>query len=401
MFRDFIRNHVFERFPLFSGICLGIAQALLLVWGFALQGRGFAAIPFRWLTLALMCLAFANAWLLPRLGLAQPTSRVLAVLERAYLAIGFATIVVAGAIGAFALTFALGIPLLAFAGVSDTAAFTLFRIGSVAVAAIAVTALCHGAWIVPRRLDVTQIRVEIPGLDPNLRGLRIAHLSDLHIGNGLEGARLAAIVDRTNAIAADLVVLTGDLFDHDPRFLESGAAALALLRARLGVFAVLGNHDWMTGMEAVAAALAPHAPRIVLLRDAWSKLATDAPLYVAGAEDPGRDWTENGGGLPAIDALAADMPADGPRILLVHRPDAFAQATQRGFALTLSGHFHGGQIALPFAGGRWNVARALTPFPRGAYRMQGAHLYVSRGLGFAGPRIRFGSDPEIAVLELA
>lgn len=399
--RDFFRNHVFERFPLFSGICLGVAQAFLLAWGLALHEGGLAAVPFGWLMLVLVVLALANGWLLPRLGLTQPASYSLALLERAYLAIGFGTIVIAGVIGAFALVFVLGIPLLAFAGVSDTAAFTLFRTGSVAFVAIATAALCHGVWIAPRRLEVTQIRVAIPGLDLKLRGLRIAHLSDLHIGNGLEGARLAGIVDRTNAIEADLVVLTGDLFDHDPRFLDAGAAALARLRARLGVFAVLGNHDWMTGTEAVAAALAPHAPRVVLLRDAWAKLFTDAPLYVAGAEDPGRDWTENGQGLPAIDALAAEMPVDGPRILLVHRPDAFPQATQRGFALTLSGHFHGGQIAFPFAGGRWNVARALTPFPRGAYRMQDAHLYVSRGLGFAGPRIRFGSDPEITVLELA
>jgi hypothetical protein len=370
-----------------------------VAWGFVLSG-GPAAVPFGWLVPCLLLLATVNGWIMPRVGLAQPASRLAAVAEQAYLAIGFGTIVVAGAIAAFALGFGVLVPLLAFAGVSDAAGLALFRGGSVAVAAMAVAALLHGFWIVPRRLEVTHLRVDLPELDPKLRGLRIAHLSDLHIGNGLEGARLAAIVDRTNAIGADLVVVTGDLFDHDPHFLVPGAAELARLRARLGVLAVLGNHDWMTGLEAVAAALAPHAPRIALLRDEWTKLATDAPLYVAGVEDPGRDWTENGQGLPAIDALAAGMPGDGPRILLVHRPDAFPQAVERGFALVLSGHFHGGQLALPFAGGRWNAARALSPFHRGVYRAGSSHLYVTRGLGFAGPRIRFASDPEIAVLEL-
>lgn len=400
MLRDFFRNHVFERFPLFAGICLGVAQGALIAWGFVLSG-GPSAVPVAWLVPCLLLLAAANGWIMPRVGLAQPASRGAAVAEQAYLAIGFGTIVVAGAIAAFGLAFGLLAPLLAFAGVSEAAGLALFRAGSVAVAAAAGGALLHGFWIAPRRLDLTRLRVEIPDLDPKLRGLRIAHLSDLHIGNGLEGARLAAIVERTNAIGADLVVVTGDLFDHDPHFLAEGAAALARLRARLGVFAVLGNHDWMTGVEAVAAALAPHAPRITLLRDEWAKLATDAPLYVAGVEDPGRDWTEGGQGLPAIDALAAGMPGDGPRILLVHRPDAFPQAAERGFALVLSGHFHGGQLALPFAGGRWNAARALSPFHRGAYRAGSSHLYVTRGLGFAGPRIRFGADPEIAVLELA
>jgi predicted MPP superfamily phosphohydrolase len=87
-------------------------------------------------------------------------------------------------------------------------------------------------------------------------------------------------------------------------------------------------------------------------------------------------------------------------VLLVHRPDAFAQAAALGLPLVLAGHFHGGQIALPVGEGRWNAARLLTPYHRGRYRLGDATLYVSRGLGFAGPRVRFGSRPEIAVLEL-
>jgi predicted MPP superfamily phosphohydrolase len=87
-------------------------------------------------------------------------------------------------------------------------------------------------------------------------------------------------------------------------------------------------------------------------------------------------------------------------LLLVHRPDAFVQAAALGVRLVLAGHFHGGQLALPVGNGRWNAACFLTPYHRGLYRTGDATLYVSRGLGFAGPRVRFGSRPEIAVLEL-
>jgi predicted MPP superfamily phosphohydrolase len=130
------------------------------------------------------------------------------------------------------------------------------------------------------------------------------------------------------------------------------------------------------------------------------RLPADAPLYLAGIEDPGRDWTEHGHGLVMMEKLAAAAPSDGPMLLLVHRPDAFVQAAALGFRLVLAGHFHGGQLALPIGDGRWNVARLLTPYHRGLYRLGEATLYVSRGLGFAGPRVRFGSRPEIAVLEL-
>jgi predicted MPP superfamily phosphohydrolase len=84
----------------------------------------------------------------------------------------------------------------------------------------------------------------------------------------------------------------------------------------------------------------------------------------------------------------------------MHRPDAFLRAAELGFALVLSGHFHGGQVALPLAGGRWNAATLLTRFDRGLHRIGKSALYVSRGIGFAGPRLRFASPPEIALHEL-
>src|SRR5690606_24739979 len=121
---------------------------------------------------------------------------------------------------------------------------------------------------------------------------------------------------------------------------------------------------------------------------------------VAGFDDPGRDWSLHGEELPALAELAATRPRDRVSVLLAHRPEAFAQAARAGFALVLSGHYHGGQIAVPGRAERWNAGRLFSALANGAFRHGDAHLYVSRGIGFAGPRLRIGSHPEIAVITL-
>ena len=399
MFRDFIRTHVFERFPLVVGIALGFSQCILVAWGFAIF-RGPASIPFSWLFGSALALALGNGLLMPRVGVARPRGRIGAWFDHAYVASGFGAVVLAAGVCAVTLGFAFAVPLLAFAGMHPEAGLAFYRAASIVAVAGLGGALAWGFRYGAQHLELTLLEIPMAGLSERLRGLRIAHLSDLHIGNGTEGGRLTAIVEKTNELAPDLVVITGDLFDHDPRHLVAGAQGLAGLRAPLGVYAVLGNHDLMTGKEQVADALARRAPALRLLRDECVRLPAAAPLYLAGIEDPGRDWTEHGHGLATIEKLAAAAPADGPLLLLVHRPDAFAQAAALGFRLVLAGHFHGGQLALPIGDGRWNAARFLTPYHRGLYRLGEATLYVSRGLGFAGPRVRFGSRPEIAVLEL-
>lgn len=399
MLRAFLRNTLFERFPQVSGVCAGLAQATLAVWILTLTGRGGWLRPGP-LIVAAAGLVLLNVWGVPRAGLARLQQPVAHTLTQGYLALSFSTIVVAGAVTASALLMTLAVLLLAPVGLSPEAGVALFEIGSVAVAVLAAAALAWGFWGEPRRFLVTRIRAPLRALDPVLAGLRIAHLSDLHLGNGLESARLARLVSEVNGLQPDLIAITGDLFDHDPAALVDGACGLASLEAPLGVYAVLGNHDLYTGADAVEASLAMHAPNIRLLRGESQRLRTPAPLYVAGVDDPGRDWTARGRGLPSIEKLAAASSNDGPVLLLVHRPDAFVQAAELGFSLVLSGHFHGGQIAVPLAEGRWNVAAVLSPFHRGLYRRGDSVLYVSRGIGFAGPRIRLGSPPEIALIEL-
>ena len=159
-------------------------------------------------------------------------------------------------------------------------------------------------------------------------------------------------------------------------------------------------HSFAGMHETVAAAFGEWAPNLRLLRKDVVRVPVDFPLYLAGVDDPGVDWAARGLELDALNDVAASCPDDGPTVLLVHRPEAFHQASKLGFQLVLSGHTHGGQLALPIPGGNFNLARLVTPFHRGLYRVNGSTLYVNRGFGFAGPAIRFNCSREIATIEL-
>jgi predicted MPP superfamily phosphohydrolase len=398
LLRDFVRTHLFERFPTVFGASIGAASVALFAWSSALVA-GLGSLELRSLLEAVLVATAIGAAAIPSLTrLARHHSWASAV-EPVVFAVGFSLVTIATAVVASLVALTLPALLVAALGLSAEMGLWLLSAGSVAAAAVTTGALGWGFASHGGGVEVTHRTIEVEGLHASLAGLRIVHLSDLHIGNGTEGNRLEAIVARANALGADLLVLSGDLFDNDAEVLAEGAAALAQLTAPLGVYAVLGNHDGFIGSDEVAAALAAYAPDMQVLRGRCACLDTEAPLYVAGFDDPGRDW-QPGDPIAELEALGAVLSTDGPTLLLMHRPDAFPRAAELGFALVLSGHFHGGQVALPLAGGRWNAARLLTRFDRGLYREGGSALFVSRGIGFAGPRLRFASPPEIALHEL-
>ena len=321
-------------------------------------------------------------------------------MARAYVAVGLATLIVGCAIGTSWAGFLPLATLLGAAGVGPDAALTLFRIATVPVVCMLAFMLVWGFTGGQIRIERTVQRIPLAGMPESLRGLRIVQISDLHIGNAMESHHVAALARDVNALAPDLIAITGDIFDFHPEFVPDGCRELAALRAPLGVYVVLGNHDWYTGYDIIAANLAEHAPHVCLLRGEVVRVPANAPLYVAGIDDPGRDWTSQGLDLPELERLGRRQPADGPTILLVHRPEMFPQAARLGFPLVLAGHTHGGQIALPTPGGHWNPARLITRFYRGLYMEHRSVLYVNRGVGVAGPRIRFNCPREIATIEL-
>jgi predicted MPP superfamily phosphohydrolase len=399
MLQRLLRPIVFGQIFRTLGYALGAMQVVLGHWvTVVIAGREGPGLALGLVLAA--ALTLANGTLAPILRRAARSRGLARWISRAYMAVGVATLLVGTAIlGSWLGLYPLA-QLLTLAGVSAELAFDLFRVASTAVVASLGFMIAWGFTIGKTRVERTHVRVELAGLHDGGRGLRIVQISDLHIGNRLQGEELGRLVDEVNALEPDLIALTGDIFDHDPSFVPDGMARLDRLRAGYGVYAVLGNHDTYTGTEMVAAAFLELAPNLRLLRKDVVRVPVEFPLYLAGVDDPGMDWAARGLELDALNDVAASRPDDGPTVLLVHRPEAFPQASRLGFPLVLSGHTHGGQLALPIPGGNFNLARLVTPFHRGLYRVNGSTLYVNRGVGFAGPAIRFNCAREIATIEL-
>ena len=234
--------------------------------------------------------------------------------------------------------------------------------------------------------------IEIAGLPDQFDGYRVAQISDLHCGPFADGARVDRWVAAVNRLEVDLVAVTGDLIASGSTFVPVVATSLGKLRGRDGVFACMGNHDYFTDGEEMALAL--EQAGLTLLRNRGVSIRRDdAVLYVAGVDDT---WTKRND----LDRALAERPAAASTLLLAHDPVLFPDAAKRGVDLTLSGHTHGGQIGVPFFARRFNLARVITRFTTGLYRMGAAALYVNRGLGTTGMPIRLWVPAEIAVLTL-
>jgi len=278
-----------------------------------------------------------------------------------------------------------------------TAVATTYRWGTpIAMAAVA-SLLLFGYTLGQHQLRVARIALEIPGLR---RPLRIAQISDIHVGQNLSRAQLRRFVAAVNAQQPDLICITGDIADGPRARLDGSFAILGELRATGGVWAILGNHDHYAGAERVAAAL--DCVGIHVLRDRAATIDFEGQaLHLIGLDDRGRDWARGVLVDPTLERLAGEAPSRIPLVLLAHRPDIFGHAAQCGVALTLSGHTHGGQLALPWRGRRRNLAEFMTEFSRGLFERGGAYLYVNCGLGVTGQRIRLFTPREISLFELA
>jgi uncharacterized protein len=275
------------------------------------------------------------------------------------------------------------------------AAFVTLGMGSIALL------LGYGYVFGQHELRVTEVALPVRGFGKAGAGLRIAHLSDIHIGQNLSMAQLEKFVARANALAPDLVCITGDIADSPSADLARFLPVLGQLRAAHGVVAILGNHDHYAGADRVVAELERWTDFRVLRDSSATLYPGGRPLHVIGLDDRGRDWARGIVSCSRLAALVARAPAEVPILLLSHRPDIFPQAAAAGVALTLSGHTHGGQLALPWFGGRRrNLAEFVTPFSRGLYERAAAFLYVNSGLGVTGQRIRLFTPREIALFDL-
>jgi predicted MPP superfamily phosphohydrolase len=268
------------------------------------------------------------------------------------------------------------------------------RRAAAAAAAAAVAVAAWGLWFEPRRIVVRRVRLRLPRWPARLAGLRVAVISDLHTGAPhVKTAAVERVVAKVNAERPDVALLLGDYVDEHVAFgrhvePEAVAAVLAGLRAAHGVYAVLGNHDWVEGGRRVARAL--RAAGIVVLENDAAPVADS--LWVVGLAAAGRRRVD-------IDGAFAPVPEGAPAIALTHSPDLFPRLPDR-VALTVAGHTHGGQVNLPFLRRRAIPSRYGDRYAAGHVEEDGRHLFVSSGVGTSGYPVRLGRPPEVAVLTL-
>ncbi|ARW11523.1 metallophosphoesterase [Acetobacter ascendens] len=264
----------------------------------------------------------------------------------------------------------------------------------VAVGGIAGVLAAIGVANALRVPPVRNVTVTIPGLSPAFEGYRLVQLTDLHISRLFPARWTKGVVDRTNAIGADMIVVTGDFIDGSVAMRRADVAPLAQLHAPDGVLAIPGNHEYYFDYTDWMRHLTELGFRMQLNRHTVISRGR-AELVIAGVTD--RSAPAHGQAGPDLAAALADSPAGAPIVLLDHQPgDARAAATQ-GVALQLSGHTHGGMIL----GLDRLVARGNNGFVSGRYDVDGMTLYVSNGTGlWPGFALRLGRPSEITCFSL-
>ncbi|MBI1920817.1 MAG: metallophosphoesterase [Geobacter sp.] len=255
-------------------------------------------------------------------------------------------------------------------------------------AAYAIVASVYG-YFEARNIHVERLVIHSPKIPQSIGSLRIAQISDVHLGLFIDRERLRRIVTTVRGLDPDIVVSTGDLVDGQAGSLQGLASELLPLRPRYGMFAVTGNHEYYVG----------HDNSVAFHREAGFTLLEGEHLTVAGAIELAGvdDMVGARMGLPAKDehALLASLPRDRFVLFLKHRP--VVPATSAGlFDLQLSGHLHGGQL-FPF----FLLTRLVFPVWNGLTTLpKGSRLYLSRGTGTWGPPLRFLAPPEVTLIEL-
>lgn len=235
---------------------------------------------------------------------------------------------------------------------------------------------------------IENVAVPLPGLAPDLDGLSIVHLSDIHHSRFVPLTVIEQVVSAANRLKPDVVFLTGDFVTNDVSYMAACAHALGRLSAPLGVYAVLGNHDYWTDPNEVGKQLRQRG--ITVLINESRRLADG--LWVVGLDDA---WS----GTVDWDKALQGLPSDTTRILLAHEPEVADQAQGKGVALQLSGHSHGGQVRLPFTN------RPVLPYLAWKYyvglqQVGDVMVYTNRGVGTMQPPFIFKCQPEITFLRL-
>jgi uncharacterized protein len=260
------------------------------------------------------------------------------------------------------------------------------------------SALRYAVRVEPNMIEINEVHLPIRGLGKAFAGLRLAQLSDIHMGFWMNPERLDRVVRETLALKPDVVALTGDYMvgegwsaKHAAQLAPLAQGLRPLAQACLTV-SILGNHDHWTNPKAVRAALR-QAGTVDLSNTVYPLERGAERLYLAGVDDLNA-------GCADLKRVLKQLPQDGPALLLAHEPDFADRSAATGrFALQISGHTHGGQLVLPWIGPP-KLPRNGRKYPLGLYRVGEMYQYTNRGVGMGGIGIRFNCRPEITLFVL-
>jgi uncharacterized protein len=251
-------------------------------------------------------------------------------------------------------------------------------------------AIARAAFAEPYQLAVERHAIALRRLPRELDGLRIVQLSDIHHSPFTGREQVERAVELANSLEPDIIALTGDYVSHEREYVQPCAEMLGRLRARRGVYAVLGNHDnW------VDAALVTDLFRLagirVLVNEGFRFEDRGASFWLAGVDDTMV-------GLEDLPLALAGSKEDEMKLLLAHNPVILRRAARAGVDLVLSGHTHGGQVT--WRSERSASGRVRRRILRGLARRGETQIYVTRGLGTVVLPVRYGCLPEVSVLTL-
>jgi predicted MPP superfamily phosphohydrolase len=251
-----------------------------------------------------------------------------------------------------------------------------------------------------RRLTFKEITLTPKGMPPELSGLRIVQLTDLHVGPHTSRRQLAKIATMVREARPHILAYTGDQVDDYPHDVDDLGEAFGDLTASLGVYAIAGNHDVYAGWGEVKRGLEALGIR-VLVNEAVRLQRCGADFWLAGTGDPAGNQFVRGteSGAPDIARTMAAIPAGAFSIVLAHNPALFKYLADRGANVVLSGHTHHGQFSIPSK--NWSLASMFLEYAMGTYERNGSLLYVSPGTNYWGIPFRIGAWPEVTLIRLS
>jgi predicted MPP superfamily phosphohydrolase len=270
--------------------------------------------------------------------------------------------------------------------------FMQTSLGALAAAPVLISG--YGASYASSGWEVEEVHLSLDQAHPFDRPLKVVQISDIHSGLFMTPAQMRQSVEAIRRLEPDLFMMTGDFISNSAADLSPCIKELARVEGRYGSFAVLGNHEhWYGEIEQIIAAF--EGAGISMLHNAHRVVETDrGSIAVAGIDDLRVGRPDLGRALEGLNPTL-------PTLLLSHRPEIFPQAAARNIGLTLSGHYHGGQVKVSALGLSVSLAHLLSSYPEGLYRLGKSHLYVNRGLGTTGTPIRVNASPEITLFHLS